>query len=158
MSAPVDQVRAERRDKFLEAVQQTSTFGGSITFALIVGSNSPPTRRFSDQTVRDILSVAWLLFFVALGGSTLARLRGTVDDKEQSMLSMRKDFRPLAMGVLALLAFCVLSVVVLAYSDVGWAAVAVMALGVLYVAFKGFRRRWRRARGRKQQGQQQRQP
>lgn len=149
----MNQSQAVRREKFLEAVQQTSIFGGSITFALIVGSNSPPTRRFTDQTVRDLLSAAWLLFFIALGGATLARVRATAGGKEQSVFDLREGYRFYVIGLFALAAFCVLSVVVLAYSDVGWAAVAVMVLGILYVTAKGLRRRWRRARKRQEVSQ-----
>ncbi|KAK0627884.1 hypothetical protein B0T14DRAFT_580172 [Immersiella caudata] len=153
MFPPTNPSQAARRETFLEAVQQAAIFGGSITFVLIVGSNSPPTRHFTDQTVRDLLSGAWLLFSIALGGATLARVRATAGGKEQSVFELQEGYRFYVIGLFALAAFCVLSVVVLAYSDVGWAALAVMGLGIVYVTAKGLRRRWRRARMRQEESQ-----
>jgi len=156
---PPQQSKAFRREKFLEAIQQASIFGGSITFALIVGSNAPPTTgRFSDQTVRDFLAAAWLLFFIALGGATLARLRATAGGKEESIFTWREGsgYRFYVIGIVTFSAFCVLAVVVLAYSDVGWAALGVMGTGTVYVGFKSGRRRWWRAKRRRTRNQEER--
>jgi len=116
-----------------------SAFGGSISFALIVGSNATPTRRFSDQTVRDLLSMAWLFFFLALGMATVGRGVMVIQHHRRNE---RKDLviQPhplvgsvlryflLVLVVLVLTPFCILATVLLAYSDVGWAAIIITVL------------------------------
>ncbi|KAF5230104.1 hypothetical protein FANTH_13986 [Fusarium anthophilum] len=61
-------------DILLPIIQALTIFGGSITFTLIIGANARPTRRFTDQMVRDLLSVAWLLSALALAMATIAQL------------------------------------------------------------------------------------
>ncbi|KAF5650738.1 hypothetical protein F52700_280 [Fusarium sp. NRRL 52700] len=61
-------------DILLPIIQALTIFGGSITFTLIIGANAQPTRRFTDQMVRDLLSVAWLLSALALAMATIAQL------------------------------------------------------------------------------------
>src|SRR5689334_15996805 len=57
---------------FLTSAQLISIFGASISFTLIVGSNAAP-KRFTDETVRDIFSLAWLCFSIALVMASLGQ-------------------------------------------------------------------------------------
>jgi hypothetical protein len=108
-------------------IQALSIFGGSITFTLIVSSNAPPTKRFTDQTVRDLLSMAWLFFALALAISKIAELiNQAFNEKMQKFMAA---FLPLCLGGCIFGSFLLLSVVVLAYSDVGWAEIALLILG-----------------------------
>jgi hypothetical protein len=74
-------------DRYLAAIIGISTFGGSITFSVIVSEIANPARlnpqnaeaptptTFDRETVRSFLAVSWLLFVCEIGiGSILATL------------------------------------------------------------------------------------
>jgi hypothetical protein len=111
-------------------IQALSIFGGSITFTLIISSNAPPTKRFTDQTVRDLLSMAWLFFTLALAISTAAEL--IIQVFGEGMQKFMAAFLTLCLGSCIFGSFLLLSVVMLAYSDVGWAAIALSVFGGLF--------------------------
>lgn len=129
-------------DKFLQAVQMVSVFGGSITFTLIVGSNAPPTRRFTDQIVRDLLSAAWLCFFLALAAATIGRIGYTKESNlmQRPGLKQLRMYRNRIIAGFINFAFVLLSVAVLAYSDVGWAAVGITSVGCVFTLMVGYER------------------
>ncbi|KAH7122976.1 hypothetical protein EDB81DRAFT_890677 [Dactylonectria macrodidyma] len=135
-------------DTLLPVVQGLSIFGGSITFTLILGANAPPTKRFTDQMVRDLLSVAWLLFALGLAMATIAQLtvagrderiqaRGDLKLTKTSRWAFMAKFLPFCLGGCMLGSFFLLSLVMLAYSDVGWVAVVTAVLGSA-VCFTGW--------------------
>jgi hypothetical protein len=127
-------------DALIPSIQIISIFGGSITFTLILGANAPPSKRFSDQTVRDLLCAAWLSFALALAMGTIAKLAFAAQEEQ---LRTRSDLilvqttschiiRPalvFCLGGCTLASFLVCSVVILAYSDIGWVAIVINVLG-----------------------------
>lgn len=126
----------------LPPIQSLCIFGGSITFTLIVASNAPPTKHFTEQTVRDLLSLAWLFFALALAISIVFGV--VINAFDETMQKYMAPFLTFCLGGCIFSAILLLSLVMLAYSDVGWAAIALTVLGIVpclagWIAFNFFR-------------------
>ena len=125
-------------DTFLTSAQLISIFGASITFTLIVGSNAAP-KRFTDQTVRDLLSLSWLSFSAALIMASFGQWVAVAREKNSGerwdpltkMSNCQKfiyKYGIFFIGNLLLAPCFLLAVVALAYSDVGWVAISFFAI------------------------------
>jgi hypothetical protein len=96
----------------LPPIQSLCIFGGSITFTLIVAANAPPTKHFTDQIVRDLLSLAWIFFALALAISIVAGvIINAFDETRQKYLA---SFLTFCLGGAIFSAILLLSVVMLA--------------------------------------------
>ncbi|KAF2728316.1 hypothetical protein EJ04DRAFT_516682 [Polyplosphaeria fusca] len=137
--------------KSLETFIIVCTFGGSITFSLIMLNIANPSRlnsenlatraRYDVEEVREFLAVGWVLFMCNLGICCL--LSGLVYFQELDILGNWPDGR-LWWGItwewllhicsfvitgLLIAAFAVLSMAVVAYVEpVGWAGLALTML------------------------------
>jgi hypothetical protein len=124
---------------FLTSAQLISIFGASITFTLIVDSNAAP-KRFTDQTVRDLLSLSWLSFSAALIMASFGQWVAAV--RKEEFLGKKWDllkrmpkcleficrYGIFVIGNLLLAPCFLLAVVALAYSDVAWVAIIFFAI------------------------------
>jgi hypothetical protein len=136
--ASTTEVVVKSFEGFLSFVIGLSIFGAS-TFAVIVSEIANPSDlaenpRFTRETVRTLLGIAWLLFILALGVVALA----------MSLLAFQREHTKASfdglwsrtwerLGLLAssliqllvIVAFLFLTLVLVAYTEaVGWAAVA----------------------------------
>lgn len=143
-------------DVFLTSTQVISIFGASITFTLIVGSNAAP-KRFTDQTVRHLLSLAWLCFSIALImaslGQWVAAVRNERSGEGSDLLDRLPNFQKFVheygifvIGIFLLTPCFLLAFAALAYSDVGWVAIAFFAImaPVASAAFLSYGRQHKR--------------
>mgnify|MGYP004503243875 CR=1 FL=1 len=133
---------------FLSFVLSLSIFGAS-TFAIIVSeianpSEVSPNARFTRETVRSFLGIAWLLFIVALGivavsMSLLAYKREHPTAGFEGFWEQRWDRLGLVASSLiqvsVIAAFLFLSLVLVAYTEaVGWVAVALSSTAAAFAA------------------------
>lgn len=131
-----EQIRAwhlsyvEKEIKFFENLSKFAigigTFGGSITFSLIITDIREPTL-MTRSTVQSLLAVSWLLFIVALGfASVTASLLDWYGERIKYEFQQDNGQRKwlwydgvfsIALGVSLLGAFLVASIVVMAYAS-----------------------------------------
>jgi len=141
------QIRARRRyvEKELEFFKHLSkvaitigTFGGSITFSLIITDIRQP-RVMTEATVQALLAVSWLLFILAIGFASLTvslldwfggqiKREFQTDNGQQKWLWYDAAFS-VTLGLSLLGAFLFASIVVMAY---------VMPVGIIGIVFIGF--------------------
>ncbi|KAH0537510.1 hypothetical protein FGG08_005685 [Glutinoglossum americanum] len=162
MGKPSGERAVEWWEGFLPAVIGVSTFGGSITFSVIVSEIADPGRlnpsnqnavtytRFQRETVRMFLALSWLLFIMALGvASMVAQLLSFHRERFRDNFEKPMSGMPilnmitnggglhglsLLLNGLMLGAFYFLSLAVVAYVEtVGWIAVAFTSTYVLIV-------------------------
>jgi hypothetical protein len=137
-------------DSFSKGIIGISTFGASISFSVIVTDlpdpiairESTPTKlgskiHFDKETVRKFLSLAWLMFLLALGFALISQLKL----RRSNGMGGSLQFLGLVLNGLILSAFMFLSLAVAAYvPEVGIAGVsgiAFFALVVLGMWFNG---------------------
>jgi heme/copper-type cytochrome/quinol oxidase subunit 2 len=133
-------------ESFLSFVLSLSIFGAS-TFAIVVSeianpNELSPSSRFTRETVRTFLGIAWLLFVVALGVvavsmSLLAYKREQPVDRSGGSQKLEWERLGLVASsliqVLVVTAFLFLSLVLVAYAKaVGWVAVALSSLAAVF--------------------------
>ena len=131
---------------FLSFVLSLSIFGAS-TFAIVVSeianpSEISPNARFTRETVRSFLGIAWLLFIVPLGivavsMSLLAYKREHPTAGLEGVWNQRWERLGLVASSLIqvsiIVAFLVLSLVLVAYTEaVGWVAVALSSTAAAF--------------------------
>jgi hypothetical protein len=137
-------------DSFSKGVIGISTFGASISFSVIVTDLPDPVAiraastsslaakiTFEKETVRKFLSLAWLMFLLALGFALISQLKLRKSDGTGGSLK----FLGLILNGLILSAFMFLSLSVAAYvPEVGMAGVGFLSwfgLMILGMWFNG---------------------
>jgi hypothetical protein len=131
---------------FLSFILSLSIFGAS-TFAIIVSEIANPNAfspnpRFTRETVRTLLGIAWLLFVLALGivavsMSLLAYQREHSTPEVEGLWRQRWERLGLVASSLiqvsVIAAFLFLSLVLVAYTQaVGWVAVALTSTAAFF--------------------------
>lgn len=140
---------------FLSFVLSLSIFGAS-TFAIIVSEIANPNElslnpRFTRETVRTLLGIAWLFFVLALG-IVAASMSLLAYQREHSIVGFeglwRQRWERLGLvassliQVLVITAFLFLSLVLVAYTEaVGWVAVALTSTAAAF-AFLSLAVQW----------------
>jgi hypothetical protein len=122
-------------EEFFKVTLGVATFGGTITFTLILTEIRKPLS-MTRSTVQTLLAVSWLLFIAALGVAAVsasllnyygARIKQEFrEDNGQRKWLLVDEMVCIALAVCLLGAFLVASVVVMAY---------VMAVGIMGVVF-----------------------
>jgi hypothetical protein len=146
-SADIDtQETIKSFEGFLSFVLSLSIFGAS-TFAIVVSeianpSEVSPDARFTRETVRSFLGIAWLLFIVALGivAVSMSLLAYKREHPTAGFESTRKQkWERLGLVASSLIqvsvitAFLFLSLVLVAYTEaVGWVAVALSSIAAAF--------------------------
>ncbi|KID84179.1 hypothetical protein MGU_08593 [Metarhizium guizhouense ARSEF 977] len=135
-------------DGFLSFILSLSIFGAS-TFAVIVSEIANPSDvvanpRFTRETVRTLLGVAWLLFVLALGlvAVSMSLLAFQREHAETGFDSLwRHIWERLGLvassliQLLVIAAFLLLSLVLVAYTEaVGWVAVALTLTAAVFAS------------------------
>jgi hypothetical protein len=127
----------ESLQSFLPLIISISVFGAS-TFASLVSQLSEPEYKFSLDSVRLFMAIAWILFIVALGVAMFGvvvvkpktRGRAVQSGELRVMVEVARAVKLLCQ-MLVIVAFMFLSLVVVAYSSpVGWVAVALTGFGL----------------------------
>ena len=131
--------------EFLSFVLSLSIFGAS-TFAIIVSEIANPNDislnpRFSRQTVRNFLGIAWLLFVFALA-IVAASMTLLAYHQERSTTGLDSVWKKLerpglvassVIQISVIMAFLFLSLALVAYTEiVGWLAVAFSSIAAVF--------------------------
>ncbi|KAF2667395.1 hypothetical protein BT63DRAFT_291143 [Microthyrium microscopicum] len=132
---------------FAKGIIGLSTFGASITFSVILSNLPDPITirakqssklfkkiKFNEEAVRQFLSIAWLMFVLALGFAIIS----LVQLKKHSTIGSGMKVLEIVLQWLVLAAFMFLSLAVAAYTpDVGMAGVGFISLFALMVLGMG---------------------
>ncbi|RMD42568.1 hypothetical protein DV735_g2540, partial [Chaetothyriales sp. CBS 134920] len=127
-----------------------ATLGASISFSYVLQQASTPTANFATEQVQSFLAVSWLLFlldlaFASLGSTLLTFFKapwqrdwdGLQGSARQFWVQVYAIAASAIMGTLIIGAFCLLCLVVVAYSPVvGWISLGFTGLFgvIIYVA------------------------
>ncbi|KAL5340985.1 hypothetical protein BJX70DRAFT_84943 [Aspergillus crustosus] len=139
---------------YLQGLAGVSTFGASLTFAILTTVADPSSNRFNKATIQTFIAVAFLLFLIVIGicnflyyliyfGKDMYFTK--VDDFKKSPQWLLLDFpfnqwlhcANLLVTSILLFAFLMLALVIIGYSEVvGW--ITLSCVGLYYVAYLVF--------------------